>query len=315
MTSLPSPAPPADVAPPRWPAWRRLLLNVGSLYLGLYFLIGGQPLLGLHELRFRAADALHGLLFGRRLPPFTPTGSGDTRFDWTFALLVLGLALVGGLLWTLRRRRAPSAAHLRWLEAGLRAALVLWLSVYGLAKFSFGQFGLLHAGQLVSTYGESSPMGLLWRFMAASPGYQYVAGVAELLPALLLLHRRTVTLGALLAAVTMTNVAALNLLYDVPVKLFSLHLLLAALVLLALDGKRLWAFVTGRAFAGRAVASRFRWAAPSAWVLTVLLLGGAVASTLSGLPRLQEARRAAAQEGDLLRTRGFHWVNERPFNR
>ncbi|MDL2345577.1 hypothetical protein QOL99_15680 [Deinococcus sp. MIMF12] len=317
MTSPPAPAPSAALPSPRWSAWRRLVLRAGTLYLALYFLIGGQPLLGtgFGAQRVAAADGLHGLLFGRPLPPYTMTGSGDTAFDWTFLLLVLGLAILGGLVWTLAGRRDPSPASLHRLGDGLRVVLILWLTVYALAKFNFGQFGLLHPGQLLTTYGESSPMGLLWRFMAASPGYQYVAGVAELLPALLLLHRRTVTLGALVAAVTMTNVLALNLLYDVPVKLFSAHLLLAALVLLALDGQRLWAFATGRAFAARTAVPSSRWEAPTAWVVTVLLLGGAVASGLSGLPRLQEARQEAAQQGDLLRTRGFHWVNERPFNR
>lgn len=43
----------------------------------------------------------------------------------------------------------------------------------------------------------------------------------------------------------MTNVFALNLFYDVPVKLFSGHLLLAALLLLALDARRLLAAFTG----------------------------------------------------------------------
>ncbi|MPY65534.1 hypothetical protein F8S09_02345 [Deinococcus sp. SDU3-2] len=317
MTSPPLPAAPAALPSPRWSAWRRFVLHAGTLYLALYFLIGGQPLLGtgFEAQRVAAADGLHRLLFGRPLPPYTMTGSGDTAFDWTFALLVLGVSLLGGLVWTLASRRDPSPAYLRRLGDGLRVVLALWLTVYGLSKFGFGQFGLLHPGQLLTTYGESSPMGLLWRFMAASPGYQYVAGVAELLPALLLLHRRTVTLGALIAAVTMTNVLALNLFYDVPVKLFSAHLLLAALVLLALDGGRLWAFVTGRSFAARPAASSSRWEAPTAWVVTALLLGGAVASTLSGLPKLETARQEAAQQGELLRTRGFHWVNEQPFNR
>lgn len=192
MTSPPLPVPSAAVPSPRWSAWRRFALHAGTLYLSLYFLIGGQPLLGtgFGAQRFAAANGLHSLLFGRPLPPYTVTGSGDTAFDWTFALMVLGLALVGGWVWTRASRRDPSPAYLRRLEDGLRVVLAVWLTAYALPKFSFGQFGLLHTGQLLSTYGESSPMGLLWRFMAASPGYQYVAGVAELLPALLLQHRR-----------------------------------------------------------------------------------------------------------------------------
>ncbi|WP_170928752.1 hypothetical protein [Deinococcus hopiensis] len=45
----------------------------------------------------------------------------------------------------------------------------------GPAKFNFGQFGLLSSRQLETPYGNSSPIGLLWRLMAASPGHQIVA--------------------------------------------------------------------------------------------------------------------------------------------
>jgi hypothetical protein len=55
----------------------------------------------------------------------------------------------------------------------------------------------------------------------------------------LLLFRQTTTLGALLGAATMTNVVALNFMYDVPVKLFSLHLLIALVIIAAADVPRL----------------------------------------------------------------------------
>lgn len=129
-------------------------------------------------------------------------------------------------------------------------------------------------------------MGLLWRFMAASPGSQLVAGVAEVFPAPLLLHRRTVTAGGLVAAVTMTNVFALNLFCDVPVKLFSGHLLLAALVLLALS-----------------------------WLLTALVVVQVGLSLRAGLRTLREGRVATRCSPAPLKTRGFNLIQEKPFNR
>ena len=51
--------------------------------------------------------------------------------------------------------------------------------------------------------------------------------------------RRTTLLGALVTAATMTNVVMLNFCYDVPVKLYSTHLLLTALVIAAPDLRRL----------------------------------------------------------------------------
>jgi hypothetical protein len=54
--------------------------------------------------------------------------------------------------------------------------------------------------------------------------------------------RRTTTLGALVVAAIMANVVMLNLSYDVPVKLGSLHILLLSLMLLAPDAGRLLDF-------------------------------------------------------------------------
>ena len=57
----------------------------------------------------------------------------------------------------------------------------------------------------------------------------------------MLLFRRTTTLGALVSIAVLGNVAMLNYCYDVPVKLYSSHLLFMAIVLLAKDARRLLA--------------------------------------------------------------------------
>jgi hypothetical protein len=75
--------------------------------------------------------------------------------------------------------------------------------------------------------------------MAASKGYTIFGGIAELLGGVLLLIPRLTGLGALVSAGVLTNVFALNLFYDVPVKLFSFHLLLMAVFLAAPDLPRL----------------------------------------------------------------------------
>ena len=83
-------------------------------------------------------------------------------------------------------------------------------------------------------------MRVLWSFMGASVPYTIFAGVAEVVPGLLLFFRRTTTLGALLSAGVMLNVVLLNFCYDVPVKLYSTHLLAASLFLVLSDAAALW---------------------------------------------------------------------------
>jgi len=82
-------------------------------------------------------------------------------------------------------------------------------------------------------------MGLLWTFMGASPGYAAFTGVVEMLGGVLLIFPRLTTLGALISAAAMVNVFALNLAYDVPVKLYSFHVLLMAMILIAPELRRL----------------------------------------------------------------------------
>jgi hypothetical protein len=177
-----------------------------------------------------------------------PTGSGDTGLEIARTLTVALGSTVVALAWSLLVRGPvayPRAG--RWLHLYVRWWLAFALLVYGVAKLYVGQFGELGNRRLLTTIGDASPMDLLWTFMAASRPYEVLTGVLEILPALLLFHRRTALLGAVLAAVVLANVVALNWCYDVPVKLYSTHLLVAALALLLPWRGPLWSlFVANR---------------------------------------------------------------------
>jgi hypothetical protein len=97
-------------------------------------------------------------------------------------------------------------------------------------------------------YGNSSPMGLAWTFLGFSKGYNMFMGIAEV-AALLLLFRRTVTVGAIITLMTTANVMMVNYFYDVPVKIVSTALFVMTLYLLVPDIKRLFKFF----FTGAAV--------------------------------------------------------------
>ena len=84
-----------------------------------------------------------------------------------------------------------------------------------------------------------SPQALLWAFMGYSVPYNLFTGASEMLAGILVGIRRTSTLGALLAIAVLANVVMLNFSYDVPVKLYSLHLLAMAGFLVVPDARRL----------------------------------------------------------------------------
>lgn len=171
------------------------------------------------------------------------TGSGDKLYDWIWHVCILGLAFVAGSIWTLVDRGRTDYAKLRnWFILFVTYYLAYFLLVYGIIKLYYLQFRPPNLERLFQEVGHISPMRLLWTFMGFSKGYTIFSGFCETLAGALLLFRRTRTLGALTAVGVMLNVFMLNMSYDVPVKLFSLQLMIMGLYLASLDWKRLLAF-------------------------------------------------------------------------
>ncbi|MEM7367799.1 MAG: DoxX family membrane protein [Bacteroidota bacterium] len=168
-------------------------------------------------------------------------GSGDTLYNY---LSILCYAIVSGIatiIWSSLDARRPNYEKLmEWVIILIRYYIVYEMIMYGLAKVFYMQFQPPRFGRLIQDYGDSSPMGLMWTFMGFSKGYTIFAGVGELIGGLLLLFRRTTTLGALIVFGVMFNVMMMNFCYDIPVKLLSSHLVLLSGLLIALDGKRLF---------------------------------------------------------------------------
>jgi uncharacterized membrane protein YphA (DoxX/SURF4 family) len=167
-------------------------------------------------------------------------GSGDRLFDYAQAATLLALAAVVTAIWSIADKRTSYPRLRDGLRTWIRFFLGAMMISYGLAKVFKTQFPDPGIRRLTETYGESSPMGLLWAFMGKSAAYCAFTGAAEVVGGILLFWRRTTTLGALLIIGVMSNVVMLNFCYDVPVKLFSVHLLLASCWLLAPDVRRLF---------------------------------------------------------------------------
>ena len=167
-------------------------------------------------------------------------GSGDTTLDYVEDLCLVAAALLATVVWSLLDFRRTDYRRLHfYLRIYIRYALSFTLFGYGFAKVFPTQFIFPTFGRLVEPLGEFSPMGLLWNFMGYSTAYIIFSGLAEVTGATLLLFRRTATLGAMTSAAVLLNVVMLNFCYDVPVKLYSLNLLLMAIFLMIPDLGRL----------------------------------------------------------------------------
>ena len=170
----------------------------------------------------------------------TAGGSQDTTAAYIKVLCYLVIAAVATFIWSLLDGNRPNYGWMhKWFIVYLRLALACTMIPYGMAKIFPTQFPAPPLSRLLQTYGDSSPMGLLWTFMGASRTYSFFGGATEVLAGMLLVIPRLATLGALVCIGVMSNVLMLNLGYDVPVKLGSIHLLLMAGFVVAPDWRRL----------------------------------------------------------------------------
>lgn len=169
-----------------------------------------------------------------------PAGGGDSVWRYIQVALFFAIALAGGLLWAaLDRKRSHFERAYELFRIYLRYSLAAAMISYGAMKVIQSQFAPPTLDRLVTPFGSSSPMGILWAFMGVSKAYNVFTGAIELASGILLTFRRTTLLGALIAAGAMANVVALNYSYDVSVKIYSTQLLLEAVVLVAPDVRRL----------------------------------------------------------------------------
>jgi hypothetical protein len=158
------------------------------------------------------------------------TGSGDTIDDWVALGSWLVVSLLLAIAWSILDRQRTSYVKLdTWLRIGMRYYVGFYMLVYGLDKVFHQQMPTPSAAQLATPLGEFSPMRLTWLWIGYSTSYQFLGGFLECLGGLLLFFRRTASAGAIFLVPVVVNIVAINFSYDIPVKLFSIELLVLSL--------------------------------------------------------------------------------------
>jgi hypothetical protein len=246
----PEPAPPAEVQP-RWNLATRIAFRFSFLYFSLY-VVTTQMLGGL--LPFEWVPNTRTAAFMQRIvswvgvhvfrlgapPSFQITGSGDKMVDYLQAFTLLVAAAVATVVWSVVDLRRPNYRGLnKWFRVFLRFSLGSTMVSYGSVKAVPLQMPAPGLQRLLEPFGHFSPMGVLWYSIGASKGYEMFAGSMEIVSGVLLFIPRLATLAAMVTFATAVQIFTLNMTYDVPVKLFSFHLILMSLVLMAPEASRL----------------------------------------------------------------------------
>ncbi len=224
----------------------RLLFTWAALSYKAFFIgVFGYWLSSSDEIERPLAIWLGETILGLNVPYVGMTGSGDGLYSYLEIFLVFLIALAINIVWCFYDRTgAKDAKMLRWCSVYLRYILISSAMSYGMVKVFPLQMSPPGTTQLMGEIGMMSPMGLAWRFVGTFTWYTFFAGFSEVLVALLLAFRRTATLGALLSVAVFGNVFMMNMVYDIPVKAYSLQLLVFSLWLVWMDWPSVRAFLS-----------------------------------------------------------------------
>lgn len=235
-----------------WTKTQRILFRFAFCYFIAYFIFLSQayynflPFLEEYEFHkpFRfISDKFVGpvncVFFQREFDENIYTGPGDTSWFYIAIFSYFFLASLLTTIWTIFSTRKNYILLFDHLHTFSRFYVAFVLFRYGFGKLLEVQFPDPTPIALMQPVGNIDPHTLLWTFMGASKSYNFFGGLMEIIPAFLLLFRRTAPLGAAIAIATLTNVLLLNFGYDTLVKWLTFHLLLLSFFILSPNLKRL----------------------------------------------------------------------------
>jgi hypothetical protein len=246
---------PAAAQAPAWPAakpWSRaarLFFRFGCIYLFFYIvdIVGSYshpPEMIRPGVKWATEHFQKAIAFPQLAGTMIGTPCAAERLPWCWLYFVAWQALLAAAvaaLWTAIRWRR---LHYNGLHGTLRVtlryllALVAWN--YAVAKFKGVQFWVRAPSLLVTPLGDWGRMDLMWSTMGLSVVFGMFTGVGEAVAALLLLWRRTVTIGAIVAAGIMGVIAVMDLAHHAgTVGRTAFNSMIAAVFLMAPDIRRL----------------------------------------------------------------------------
>jgi hypothetical protein len=170
----------------------------------------------------------------------------DSTGMYITLLILFCFAFFGTIIWTVLDKERQSYNTLFYaFMVIIRYYLATQLLIYGFDKVFKRQFYLPEPNTLYTPIGNVPSALLYWSTMGLSRLYTVFCGIIEVIPAFLLLFRRTALLGALMSLGVMLNVVVINFSYDINVKLHSIFLLLLGIIIAAPHAESIFRFFMG----------------------------------------------------------------------
>ncbi len=181
--------------------------------------------------------------------PYTHQLISDSTGLYIHTLLLIIIAVTIGMVWSVLDKKQNHIVLAYCFQVFISYSLAFQLFKYGFNKVFKLQFYLPEPNILYSNVGSLGRDILYWSVMGASYYYTVFVGILELIPAFLLLFRRTRLLGALIAFGVLVNVVMINVSFDISVKILSSFLLFLSVLIILPDLSNLYRFF----FQGQAV--------------------------------------------------------------
>lgn len=238
-----------SITTPTWKEYEKIIFR----FLFIFFLLQAVPLdwkyyANLFTINWAGLQYKDIFYISRYTPQFLSAGyfSGNwglaALIDW---ILIIAIALAGTVIWTFKDRKSQNYAILYyWLRVILRYRLAIGIIGYGFIKFFPLQAPYPSISNLNTSYGDFTDWKLFSMSLGVVPGYEAFLGAVEILAGLLLLFRRTATIGALFILVFTGNVFLSNLAYGGGEHLYSFFLVTAALFILSFDAIRIYNLIS-----------------------------------------------------------------------
>lgn len=231
-----------------WAWWKKILFRFFFIYLVLQatpWLFSVLPIIRsllkyYNELIDWAVKICNSKLFHVKSVLVPMISDIDSSWAWAQQWLFLCTALTGCILWSLLDRRRKNYIELNyWLTLFTRYYIAIIAFAYGFQKVFALQIPYPNRSMMATPIGDLLPMRLYWVSIGYSPTYQIFAGLVEVLTGILLLYRKTITLGSLLGVAVFSNLMIINFSYDIPAKIICMNLVVFCLLLAANEYKRI----------------------------------------------------------------------------
>lgn len=215
--------------------------KIAFRFIFIYFFIQAVPLDWQYYKQVFAIDWAHlryGDIFvlAHYMPQFIDGAQHFTGWG-----IVAALALIGTAVWTIvdRNRTAAYNNLYYWIRTIVRYRLAIGVIAYGFIKIFPLQSPYPSLSNLNTAYGDLTRWKLFSISLGIVPSYESFLGFVELAAGLLLLNRKTASVGAVIILLFTGNVFMSNIAYEGGEVVYSLYLVVLALFVLFWDLQRI----------------------------------------------------------------------------